>query len=153
MKYIFTFALILLAFPSFASGQEFERKTLQNNNATEEVRRIEHQWFEAEMRQDRATLDRLVADDFMGVDAQGKTITKAQMMAGESPSSKQGLSASFDNVVRVYGEMAVAFTNVTMKGRSDSPNAGTQYRYLKVYVKRGGRWQIVAQQVTRLAKE
>jgi len=149
MKRTFALALITFALSPFASGQELERKTLQNNNATEEVRTIEHEWFEAEMRQDRAALGRLIADDFMGVDAQGNTITKAQMMAGESPSSKQGLSASFDNVVRVYGDMAVAFTNVTMKGRS----AGQQYRYLKVYVKRGGRWQIVAQQVTRIAKE
>ena len=153
MKHIFALALIALALPSFASGQKLESKALQNNNATEEVREIEHKWFEAEMRQDRAALDRLIGDDFMGVDAQGNTITKAQMMAGESPSSKQGLSASFDNVVRVYGDMAVAFTNVMMKGRGAGQDAGSQYRYLKVYVKRGGRWQIVAQQVTRIAKE
>ena len=58
-----------------------------------------------------------------------------------------------DLAVRIYGETAVVTGRSTPKGRNakGEPIRG-QYRFLRVWVKRDGRWQAVAFQGTRIAE-
>jgi hypothetical protein len=48
--------------------------------------------------------------------------------------------------VRIYGETAVSTGLVTGVGQSGSD----KIRYMRVFVKRNGQWQIVATQATRV---
>ena len=58
-----------------------------------------------------------------------------------------------DLAIRIYGDTAVVTGRTTPRGRTalGQPISG-QYRYLRVWVKRQGRWQAVAFEGTRIAQ-
>jgi ketosteroid isomerase-like protein len=118
----------------------------------QQLKKLEMQWADAEVRKDVAVLDRLLADDFTNTVPEGKVFTKAQFMAdfksGEDVSTSQVLS---DMKVRVYGDTAVVTyveqAKETYKGRDIS---GTS-RWTDTWVKRGGSWQCVASHGSKVA--
>jgi ketosteroid isomerase-like protein len=50
--------------------------------------------------------------------------------------------------VRVYGNSAVVTSRAALKGQRQGQDISGQYRGIDVYVKKQGRWQIVAAQAT-----
>ncbi|HEX5387702.1 MAG TPA: nuclear transport factor 2 family protein [Gemmatimonadales bacterium] len=100
---------------------------------------LEHTWLHA---QDAATLDRILAPDFVHPVASGGFLTKAQHIAWvvghPRPASTR---VGFESLtVRLYGDAAVA--NGAVMAR---PVAGRPVRtvFTDVFVRRGGRWQAV----------
>ena len=57
-----------------------------------------------------------------------------------------------DVKVQLYGDSAVLTGRTDIKGKEKSQDISGAYRWLRVYVKRDGRWQVVAEQVTRMAR-
>ncbi len=55
--------------------------------------------------------------------------------------------------VRVFGDVAVATARGTAKGRYKGQDASGQFRYLRAWVKRAGRWQAVAAQSTMIPQK
>ncbi|PYV16156.1 MAG: hypothetical protein DMG07_08375 [Acidobacteria bacterium] len=56
-----------------------------------------------------------------------------------------------DNVrVRVYGDAAVVTGTAKVHVKSDTRDAKFEIRFVDVYVRRNGRWQMVAWQSTRI---
>lgn len=55
--------------------------------------------------------------------------------------------------VRVFGDVALATARGTAKGRYQGQDASGQFRYLRVWIKRRGRWQAVAAQSTNIPKQ
>ena len=53
-----------------------------------------------------------------------------------------------DMKVRVFGESAVATYTTTDKGKSKGRDISGRYRWTDTFVRRGGKWQIVAGQGT-----
>ena len=53
-----------------------------------------------------------------------------------------------DMKVRVFGESAVASYTTTDKGKSKGRDISGRYRWTDTFVRRGGKWQIVAGQGT-----
>jgi ketosteroid isomerase-like protein len=119
----------------------------------EELTRMEQEVGEAITRRDVAALDRLIADDFVSTNPLGQMTTKKDVIAMLSSPDYELESLNNDEItVRVFGEAAVATAVVTVKGRYRGQDASGQFRYLRVWVKRQGRWQAVAAQVTSLPK-
>jgi ketosteroid isomerase-like protein len=54
--------------------------------------------------------------------------------------------------VRVYGDMAVATYGSTDKGSYKGKDISGRFRWTDVFVKRNGRWEIVAGQGTRISQ-
>jgi len=50
--------------------------------------------------------------------------------------------------VRVYGNSPVVTSRAALKGQRQGQDISGQYRGIDVYVKKQGRWQIVAAQAT-----
>jgi ketosteroid isomerase-like protein len=60
-------------------------------------------------------------------------------------------SLKFDEIkVHAYGDTAVVTGRSTATGKDNGKEFAGQFRYTRVYVKRQGRWQIVATQATRI---
>lgn len=115
------------------------------------VAQLEREVGEAITRGDRARLGLLVADDFIAVNPQGVTMTKAQALAQIGSPDYQLESLVNDEIeVRVFGDVALARARGTARGRYKGSDASAQFRYLRVWVKRGGVWQAVAAQATFL---
>jgi ketosteroid isomerase-like protein len=131
-------------------------------SAEREIRELEAQFSRAVIKGDRAFYERVLADDFTHTSHTGVFKTRAEWMA-EDKSAEKGDSqvgrTRYDTydvddlAIRIYGDMAVATGRTSPKGRNaqGQPISG-QYRYLRVWVKREGRWQVVAFQGTRIAQ-
>jgi ketosteroid isomerase-like protein len=125
----------------------------------EEVRGLEEQLAKAVVRGDREFFERNLADDFTHTSHTGAFKTKAQWMAEskfsdarQKPETTRYDAFEVDELaVRVYGETAVVTGRSTPKGTTakGEPITG-QFRFLRVWVKRQGRWQAVAFEGTRI---
>ena len=130
--------------------------------AEREIRELESQLSRAVVAGDRGLFDRMLAGDFTHTSHSGQFKTRAEWMAEDKVDSRQGKPQAGkttyeafdvdDLAVRIYGETAVVTGRSSPKGRTakGEPIRG-QYRFLRVWVKRDGHWQVVAFQGTRIA--
>jgi ketosteroid isomerase-like protein len=135
----------------------------QDIGAEREIRELEAQLSRAVVEGNRAFYERVLADDFTHTSHSGQFKTRDQWMAENKFENRPGKPQpgktyyeAFDVddlAVRIYGETAVVTGRSTPKGRTakGEPIRG-RYRFLRVWVKRGGRWQVVAFEGTRLAE-
>jgi ketosteroid isomerase-like protein len=100
------------------------------------------------MKKDRATMERLYAEDYMYTHSNGTVLNKAQEIA-ESMSPDQAWTAhkSDDLKVRIYGNVAIVTGLSTLTGSSKAYVSGPR-RFTEVWVRRNGRWQMVGGQST-----
>ena len=104
----------------------------------------EHQWAESVATGDSSIVERILADDFIGVDPKGGSYDKAKMVSETRDAPKYFLSNHANQVrVRFYGDTAVAQGDETWKRRSGEPLRG-RFVWTDTWVRRNGKWQIVA---------
>jgi len=108
--------------------------------------------FQAMMKQDWPALEASLADDLVYVHSSARVESKAEHVGNLKAGKPYYRSASpRERKVRVRGEVAI------VNGISDMhvENAGTEnrftVRYLAVYAKTAGRWQMAAWQSTKVA--
>ncbi len=123
------------------------------NAAEEEVRRVQDALIDAYIHRDIDELDHALGDEYTFVADDGSVMDKAKTIASFKSGERQITSyVRDDERVRVYGESAIMTyhykSKETYKGRDDSSND----RLIRVFVKREGRWQIVAGQETRIVQ-
>jgi ketosteroid isomerase-like protein len=119
-----------------------------------ELIKLENDWSTAWQKHDTAFLQKLFADEYIGTDSDGATYTKAQDIANAKSEDTQIESFVLSDVkVHVYGDTAVVTAHSTNKATFKGKDISGTYRYTDVFVKRDGRWQVVATQETRVAKK
>jgi len=132
-----------------------EKKALVPETAPAEqtLMQMERDWNQATLAKDYKTLNRIMAEDWVGIDFKGVTTTKsesiAELKAGESRNESVELG---DMTVRVYGNSAVVIGSDTEKSRYQGKDSSGKYAWMDVFVKRNGRWQAVASESTKIAK-
>ena len=154
MKMILATTLLLVAASPFAYSQTDTRATSGSAKVEQEIRRLEREWFDSYVRGDRAAFDRIVADDALMTYGNGKVGNKSEAIAEIKAPADASYSLTSDDVkVRVYGDTAIVTGRVTEKGTFNGRSLNSQSRYTDVWVRRNGRWQVVAAQNTRLPQE
>ncbi|HEX8091816.1 MAG TPA: DUF4440 domain-containing protein [Blastocatellia bacterium] len=133
-------------------GKPNESKTpAAGASATEqELLKVERAWLDAYLNRDVAAMEQIESDDFTITHADGQVITKAQEIANlkKAPARDSSISFGTENTkVRFYGDTAILTGVFVYKGKDSTERS----RYTDVYVKRNGRWQVVASHLTRLA--
>jgi uncharacterized protein (TIGR02246 family) len=122
--------------------------------AEAEVRKLEREWLDAYEKRDAAAMDRIVADDFTITFPNGAVQTKAQLMAGIKRPRKEGQPAprffTEDVRARAYGDTVVLIGKVVTEVTRDGKAVREESRYTDTYVKRGGRWQVVASHLSNV---
>jgi hypothetical protein len=104
----------------------------------------ERQWAASTGTGDTATVERVAADDFVGVDTDGSFFDKAKEIAQTRDSPKTYLSNRLDDVkVRFFGDAAVAQGTETWERRTGTPKRG-RFVWTDTWVLRTGKWQVVA---------
>jgi len=124
---------------SFSSVAQTAPKPPADDTAARDVLvSLTKDWIDAEARRDGAALDRLLADDFVGIAPSGDKVTK-KMVVPDPKGQGGGLSFTGDDfVARVYGDMGVVTGNGTWKAKEKGTLCFTL-----AFVKHGERWQIV----------
>jgi hypothetical protein len=102
----------------------------------------ERQWAESVATGDSTVLERIFADDFVGVDPKGPFYDKAKMIADTREAPKYFVSNRANDIkVRFYGDTAVAQGSETWERRSVERG---RFVWTDTWVRRDGKWQMVA---------
>jgi ketosteroid isomerase-like protein len=116
-----------------------------------EIENLESQWRSALMQNDVATINRLLADDYLGINPNGTLETKADALALRRSGTVKISSIEPENIkVRVYGDTAVVTSRVTVAGHDGERDISGTYHYTRVYSRRSGEWKVVSFEASRI---
>lgn len=119
-----------------------------------ELLMLEREWLDAYLKADAAAMARIEADDFTITYPNGEVVTKAQeaeRIKASKPRTDGSLELSTEGtLVRFYGDTAVLTGIFIQKEKMKADERITRERYTDVWVKRNGRWQVVASQLTKI---
>jgi ketosteroid isomerase-like protein len=102
----------------------------------------ERQWAESVATGDTSAVQRIIADDFVGVEPKGRLYDKAKMIAETRNAPQYFVSNRLNEVkVRFYGETAIAQGDESWERRSGERG---RFVWTDTWIRRNGRWQIVA---------
>ena len=137
--------LTLASPPAMAQSPEQVRK---------ELKEVGDKLTQAMIKRDVAVLEMHLADDYSFTDPMGTVTTKKEEMEQvKSGDLKIESIEDSDVKVRVLGEGSAIVTGLSkLKGKWKDEDISGDYRFLSVYVKKEGRWQAVAEQVTAVPK-
>lgn len=115
---------------------------------------LDGRWNDAYPRRDVAALERVIADDWVCIDGAGRVIGKRELIERVESSAGFLDPYEFDETeLRVFGGAAVSTGRLSGEARDGEGRVYVEQRYTRVYVKREGRWQCVATQVTVVREE
>jgi ketosteroid isomerase-like protein len=128
--------------PSTAAA---EPAAASSDNAEESVMQLENERTPALVKGDTAFIERVYADDYMVTGANGVVRDKAAVIA-DMKSGAQTFESMTNDVakVRVYGDTAVVTGRATQKGQYKGQPSASPTAFTRVYVRRNGQWQLVA---------
>ena len=112
---------------------------------------IDQERTDAQIKQDAATLDRLLGDDLTYVHASGLVQSKAEFIADLKSSKRVYKSVINSDVnVRLLQDAAVITAKSEISVSFEGKENDLSLQVIEVYAKRNGRWQLIAYQSTRL---
>src|ERR1700747_1266965 len=124
----------------------------QGAKVEQSLMQMEREWVDAAQKKDADTLNRILADDWVGQGPTG-TVTKAQALAELKSGESKLESITFgDMKVRVFEDTAVVAGTDDEKSSYKGKDTSGHYTWTDVFVKRQGKWQAVASQSTRIAE-
>ena len=102
----------------------------------------------AQFKADKAELERVLADDYTLAGTSGKNQTKAQFIADQTAPGNKTLSVDiYDQVSKVWADGAVLAGMVDAKGSNQGKEFTFRGRFVDVWAKRNGRWQVIFTQI------
>jgi hypothetical protein len=152
MKQWFVVCLLVTA-STLAFGQANKADTA---SAEQTLMQIERDWSQvgmskANLDKDTKTLDRILADDWAGLDFQGTARTKAVAIATLKSGSATTQSMDLGPMkVRVFDSTAIVTGSDTEKSVYNGKDSSGKYVWTDVFVNRNGRWQAVASETTKV---
>ena len=128
-------SIVLLALSSSATARD----------DSADIRALEAQWDEANLRGDAVALEKILADDFILTGEDGKVHTKTEVLEELRTRNIKYESAKTEELkVLLHGGAAVVSGRwrgvYTNRGR----NVSLVERFTNFYVRRDGRWRCVA---------
>ena len=145
MRWTLVIAVLTLTLTSIALGQEQSANRDQRSSVEQAIRQLDNERIQAQIGADAAALERIYADDFIGVGPSGTVRTKAQVISDFTSGDLKFQSITTDEVqVRVYENTAVETGLTTMVGQDKGKAVPRDTRFTRVWVKQQGRWRLVA---------
>ncbi len=145
MRWTLVIAVLALTATSIAMGQKQSARRDQRRSVEHTIRQLDNERIQAQIGADAVALDRIYADDFIGVGPSGTVRNKAQVISDFTSGDLKFQSISTDEVqVRVYGNTAVETGLSTMSGQDRGKAVPRDTRFTRVWVKQQGRWRLVA---------
>jgi len=134
------FSLILLA-----AGFAFA------DDAVDQVKKADHQWADATLHRDTAVLGRLMADDLKYVHGNASIQNKKEFIDSLKSGDLLYHTIDYEDLdVKVFGDAAVLMSKLRLNITMNKQEQNFEVRFLRVYVRRNGSWQLLAHQATRL---
>lgn len=111
---------------------------------------LEGEWVAAIVDRDTATLDRLLADDFVGTSPTAHYYDKDTAIEDLESGRLDVTSMELDEAsANVFGDTAIAFTSQDEVSSYVGGDTSGHYHYTNVWIRRNGEWQVVSSHGTR----
>jgi ketosteroid isomerase-like protein len=111
-------------------------------------------WDKAIVRKDRAAIEANMAEDFRQIDGAGNVASGSSFVNDLLSADLQIDPYVVEDLdVRVYGDVALLSGRTRMTGKYRGTPFVSHYRYIDIYVRRGGAWKIVSVQISRIPGE
>ena len=127
-------------------------KAATNHSVQLAIEKLVDEYAEAAKKGDAAFFEKNLARDYIGIEADGHMSTKPEVLdLYQTGQTKFETLDVTDRKARVYGNIAVVISELTIKGYSGPAQLNGTYRSTRVLEKRqSGRWQSVSSQLTKL---
>ena len=136
--------------PAFAAGAP----GASGDREKADLMQLERDIGRANVDRDAAFFERVEADEFVFIDSNGGVTTKKEdvdgVKAAPNPDVKLLAYEVDDMRVLLYGETAVVTGRVTTRQTVKGEERTGRSRFTDVFVRRDGRWQIVAGHSSRI---
>lgn len=147
---VVTATILVICFLACARAEQ--EKHPHKHDIKKEVEALEQKWRLAQLNGDLATMDGMLADDFIGISMSGQVNTKAQQL--ERVRSKRLVLTRIDlddMKIKLVDSVAIVTCQARVEGTSEgSPVKGT-YRYTRIYRQLPtGEWKITSFEATRI---
>jgi ketosteroid isomerase-like protein len=124
----------------------------KSKDLKQQIEELEQQWRTAQLASDVAAMDKLLAEDYIGISMNGQVNTKAQQL--ERISTRRVAITKLDlseMKVKLIGSIAIVTSRAQVEGTSDNVSVKGNYRYTRVYQHLPtGEWKITSFEATRL---
>ncbi len=109
----------------------------------QEVARLADAWAAAELQRDTAFLEKLLADDFVGVGPLGFLLTRQEWLARhQTDDLKYDVHSLASSRVRVYNEAAILIGRLTQEAAYRGNPINAQLRTTLVFIHQHEQWQL-----------
>ena len=127
---------------------------MNQEHAEQEVLRLGDAWTNAELRGETTFLERILADDYIGIGPLGFMLTKQEWLARHQAGDLKYESFSLDEVkVRVYNTDAAVLTGRQVQNGAYRGNSiQAQFRTTLVFVRQQGQWQLASLQLSTIGQ-
>jgi len=142
---------VVLALPTIGLAKAKGTGATADVEAT--VKKIEQEILDGILKSDTAAIEKYVTSDYLGIGPDGATQNKSEFMSDvKSGTLKLESSEMSDIKIQVSDpDMAVVVYRTNDKGTYKGKDITGQYRWLDVFVKRDGKWQIAIDQGSPIA--
>jgi len=147
-------SLLCLTTPQKATGQTTPVSENKTSSVKQDLEKRFREYADALTKRDLATLDQIWTDDYVFINPRGELVTKSQRLSNLKAGATefQAISPKSEKM-EVHGNVALDVGTVTLEGtKYGGKESSGDYRYLSVWVNTDGRWQMVANQITRIAR-
>ena len=145
MNRILCITVFVLIVAPLSVGQKQSTRGTQTERVVATIRKLDEQRIQAQIHADRKELDRIYADDFIGVGPSGAVRTKPQVISDFTSGELNFQSITTGDVqIRIYGNTALETGLSTMIGKDKGKAVPRDNRFTRVSIKQQGRWRLVA---------
>ena len=119
-----------------------------------ELQGLSEQWFQAWLEKDAATVERLMAEDYIYIGPSGLVLDRQAILAiVRSPSYRLDYATRTEVVVRAVGqEAAVVRHHVQAAGSFEGTSFTDDHRCVIVWERHAGTWRIAMEQCSFYGK-
>ena len=151
MRKTIVISVLIFTTVSIALAQKQSGRRNQNRSVEQFIRQLDHERIQAQIGANPVALDRIYADDFIGIGPSGTVRTKPQVISDFTSGDLKFQSITTDDVqVRVYGNTAVETGRSAMIGQDKGKAVPRDNRFTRVWIKQQGRWRLVSNHYSSL---
>ena len=124
---------------------------MNNEQTQQEVMQLANAWANAELHGDTTSIERTLADDFIGIGPLGFMLTKQEWLARHVAGDLKYESFTLDEVkVRAYNNDAAVLTGHQATYRGN--RIPEQFRITLVFIQHHGQWQLASLQLSSIGQ-
>jgi hypothetical protein len=124
--------------------------TTRVQRVAETLQQLERDWADAEYAGNSGKLERIVADDWTGMNSHGRKLTKEQLLALVRSSKVKSVSIEWGPMdVKLLGNIAVVQGSEIERSTDKGAYASGEVVWMDVFALRDGKWVAVRSQSAR----